>query len=78
MSLELENLYKALIKAYPREALQLLCGIHIDDQTTVEELEAPWQADLDEMRALLWARYGDFEGNVARIVAGATLAELRS
>ena len=51
------------------------------------------QGHVDGMRALLRARYGDFadlddlarrladhdhDGNIARIVAGATLTELRS
>ncbi|SNY46789.1 hypothetical protein [Paractinoplanes atraurantiacus] len=45
---DIEDLYMALFDAYPREALQLLCGVQLDDQTTVVEVEAPWSSESAE------------------------------
>jgi hypothetical protein len=150
---DFDGLYKALLEAYPRDALHLLCGARLDGSAVVVVVDGPTeqlvqiepgmlvggslavqvveasrsrgmsdvleqtesgreiarrnreqgleqglergleQGRVDGMRALLRARFGDFadlddlarrladrdhDGNIARIVAGATLAELRS
>ena len=110
---DFDGIFKALLDAHPRDALQLLCGAtqlvealrrrgmnNILEQTeTGREIarknreEGREEGHVDLMRAALQAAYGDItdldelarrladrdhSGNIARIVAGATLDDLRA
>jgi len=125
---DFEGIFKALLEAHPRDALQLLCGATLRDGDVITVEPAPWaqpeealrrrdinnilertetgreiarkdreegreEGHVDLMRAALQAAYGDItdldglarrladrdhSANIARIIAGATLDDLRA
>ncbi|MFF5076163.1 hypothetical protein ACFY36_03870 [Actinoplanes sp. NPDC000266] len=61
--------YKALLSAYPREALQLLCGARLDDGDVVVELptEVPRQRSLQCDRVFAIQRASDGSADVYHV-----------
>ncbi|MDY7085951.1 MAG: hypothetical protein SYR96_12675 [Actinomycetota bacterium] len=58
---DFDGLYKALLEAHPREALQQLCGARIDDGGSVVldgPIEQPWQRSRQRDKVFV-VRHGD-------------------